>query len=110
MATAEGVAAAGGMTGLQRLKAILGGSAGNLVEGYDWFAYSSTSLYFAAHFFPKGDQTAQQLQTAAIFAAGFIARPAGAWLMGIFGDRAGRRAALTVSWALMTTALFAAPP
>ncbi len=49
------------MSPLQRIKAILGGSAGNLVEWYDWFAYSSTSLYFAAHFFPKGDATAQQL-------------------------------------------------
>ena len=72
------------MSPLQRIKAILGGSAGNLVEWYDWFAYSSTSLYFAAHFFPKGDAVAQQLQTAAIFAAGFIARPAGAWLMGVY--------------------------
>ena len=50
------------MSPLQRIKAILGGSAGNLVEWYDWFAYSSTSLYFAAHFFPKGDAVAQQLQ------------------------------------------------
>jgi MHS family alpha-ketoglutarate permease-like MFS transporter len=73
-----------------RIKAILGGSAGNLVEWYDWFAYSSTSLYFAAQFFPKGDATAQQLQTAAIFAAGFVMRPIGAWLMGIYADRAGR--------------------
>src|SRR5258705_13585794 len=92
----------GSLTAFRRIKAILGGSAGNLVEWYDWFAYSSTSLYFAAHFFPKSDQTAQQLQTAAVFAAGFIARPAGAWLMGIYADRAGRRAALTLSVALMS--------
>jgi MHS family alpha-ketoglutarate permease-like MFS transporter len=90
-----------------RIKAILGGSAGNFVEWYDWFAYSSTSLYFAAHFFPKGDAVAQQLQTAAIFAAGFVARPAGAWLMGIYADRAGRRAALTLSVALMSLGSFA---
>ena len=95
------------MSTFARIKAILGGSAGNLVEWYDWFAYSSTSLYFAAHFFPKGDATAQQLQTAAIFAAGFIARPAGAWLMGIYADRAGRRAALTLSVALMSLGSFA---
>src|SRR6476659_895560 len=104
----EGVATVGGqMTALRRLKAILGGSAGNLVEWYDWFAYSSTSLYFAALFFPKGDAVAQQLQTAAIFAAGFIARPAGAWLMGVYADRAGRRAALTLSVALMSLGSFA---
>jgi MHS family alpha-ketoglutarate permease-like MFS transporter len=107
---AEGAATAGtaeGMSPLKRIKAILGGSAGNLVEWYDWFAYSSTSLYFAAHFFPKGDAVAQQLQTAAIFAAGFVARPAGAWLMGVYADRAGRRAALTLSVALMSLGSFA---
>jgi MHS family alpha-ketoglutarate permease-like MFS transporter len=90
-----------------RIKAILGGSAGNLVEWYDWFAYSSTSLYFAVHFFPKGDATAQQLQTAAIFAAGFVMRPIGAWLMGIYADRAGRRTALTLAVALMCLGSFA---
>src|SRR5579859_3151833 len=95
------------MSSFARIKAIMGGSAGNLVEWYDWFAYSSTSLYFAAHFFPQGDATAQQLQTAAIFAAGFVARPAGAWLMGVYADRAGRRAALTLSVALMSLGSFA---
>jgi MHS family alpha-ketoglutarate permease-like MFS transporter len=105
---AQGAVAAGEpMSAFARIKAILGGSAGNLVEWYDWFAYSSTSLYFAAHFFPKGDATAQQLQTAAIFAAGFVARPAGAWLMGVYADRAGRRAALTLSVALMSLGSFA---
>ena len=67
---------------LARLRAILGGSAGNLVEWYDWFAYASFSLYFSKVFFPEeGDQTAQLLKTAAVFAVGFLARPVGAWLM-----------------------------
>ena len=61
------------MTPWARVKAILGGSAGNLVEWYDWFAYSAFTLYFADHFFPKGDRTAQLLQAAAIFAVGFDA-------------------------------------
>jgi MHS family alpha-ketoglutarate permease-like MFS transporter len=95
------------MTPMARIKAILGGSAGNLVEWYDWFAYTSTSLYFAKHFFPGEDPVGQQLQTAAIFAAGFIARPLGAWLMGIYADKAGRRAALTLSVALMSAGSFA---
>src|SRR4051794_38289778 len=88
------------MSPLTRINAILGGSAGNLVEWYDWFAYSSFALYFARHFFPKGDQTAQLLQAAAVFAVGFLMRPIGAWLMGLYADRAGRRAALTASVAL----------
>jgi MHS family alpha-ketoglutarate permease-like MFS transporter len=84
-----------------RLKAVLGGSAGNLVEWYDWFAYASFALYFAPVFFPEGDQTSQLLQTAAVFAVGFFARPVGAWLMGLYADRIGRRAAMTVSVGMM---------
>ncbi len=100
-------AAVEGMTTFRRIRAILGGSAGNLVEWYDWFAYSAFTLYFAGHFFPKGDQTAQLLQAAAIFAVGFLARPIGAWAMGVYADRVGRRAALVVSVALMSVGSFA---
>jgi MHS family alpha-ketoglutarate permease-like MFS transporter len=95
------------ITPLARLKAILGGSAGNLVEWYDWFAYSSFALYFAQHFFPKGDSTAQLMQAAAVFAVGFLARPVGAWLMGLYADHVGRRAALTLSVAMMCAGSFA---
>src|SRR3981189_1755584 len=87
--------------GQSRLRAILSGSVGNLVEWYDWYTYSATALYFAPIFFPKGDQTAQLLQTAAVFAVGFFARPIGAWLMGQYADRVGRKAALTLSVTMM---------
>jgi MHS family alpha-ketoglutarate permease-like MFS transporter len=92
---------ADGQTNLTRLRAVLGGSIGNLVEWYDWYTYSAATLYFAPIFFPKGDQTAQLLQAAAVFAVGFAARPIGAWLMGLYADRRGRRAALTLSVAMM---------
>ena len=88
-------------SGLDRIRSIVGGSAGNMVEVYDWFAYASFSLYFAKVFFPKGDQTAQLLSAAAVFAAGFLARPFGAWVMGLYADRAGRRRALMLSVSLM---------
>ena len=84
-----------------RLKSILAGSAGNLVEWYDWFAYASFAIYFAPVFFPKGDPTAQLLSTAAVFAVGFIVRPIGAYAMGRYADHAGRKAGLTLSVALM---------
>jgi MHS family alpha-ketoglutarate permease-like MFS transporter len=84
-----------------RLRNIIGGSAGNLVEWYDWYAYTSLSLYFAAEFFPKGDPTAQLLSTAVIFAVGFLMRPIGAWWMGVYGDRHGRKAGLALSVGLM---------
>ncbi|WP_219893493.1 MFS transporter [Aquisediminimonas profunda] len=84
-----------------RLKAIIGGSAGNLVEWYDWYAYSVLSIYFAPVFFPDGDPTAQLLNTAAIFAVGFLMRPIGAWIMGIYADRHGRKSGLALSVGLM---------
>lgn len=84
-----------------RLKSILAGSAGNLVETYDWFVYAAFALYFAKVFFPDGDQTAQLLNTAAVFGVGFFARPVGAWLMGLYGDRVGRKAAMVASVSLM---------
>jgi MFS transporter, MHS family, alpha-ketoglutarate permease len=85
----------------KRLKSIVAGSAGNLVEWYDWFAYATFAIYFAPVFFPKGDATAQLLNTAAIFAAGFLMRPIGAWVMGIYGDKHGRKAGLTLSVSMM---------
>ncbi len=85
----------------KRLKSIVAGSAGNLVEWYDWFAYATFAIYFAPVFFPKGDATAQLLNTAAIFAAGFLMRPIGAWVMGIYGDKHGRKAGLTLSVIMM---------
>ncbi|TWP46764.1 MFS transporter [Lentzea tibetensis] len=80
---------------------VLRGSIGNLIEWYDWYAYTAFSIYFAAAFFPKGDQTAQLLNTAAVFAVGFLMRPLGGWMLGRYADRHGRRAALTLSVTLM---------
>lgn len=84
-----------------RLGSILAGSAGNLVEMYDWFVYASFSLYFARQFFPNGDQTVQLMNSAAVFGVGFFARPLGAWLMGLYADRRGRKAAMMLSIVMM---------
>lgn len=84
-----------------RLRSIFSGSVGNMVEWYDWYVYAAFSLYFAQVFFPKGDLTAQLLNTAAIFAVGFLMRPLGGWLMGLYADRKGRKAALMASVLLM---------
>lgn len=86
----------------QRLKAIIGGSIGNLVEWYDWYAYSAFSLYFSGAFFPEADATAQLLNTAGIFAVGFLMRPIGGWMFGGIADRIGRKQAMTLSVLLMS--------
>ncbi|MDR6197439.1 MFS transporter [Siphonobacter sp. SORGH_AS_0500] len=85
-----------------QLKSIVGGSIGNMIEWYDWYAYSVFSLYFAGSFFPKDNETAQLLNTAGIFAIGFLMRPVGGWIMGAYADRKGRKAALTLSVLLMS--------
>jgi len=89
------------LTHRDRLKAILGGSTGNLVEWYDWYAYAALTLYFAPHFFPTNDSTAQLLGAAAVFAVGFLMRPLGAWMMGVYSDRKGRKSGLALSVTLM---------
>jgi len=86
----------------KRVKAIVSGSIGNLVEWYDWYAYAAFAIYFAPVFFPAGNQTAQLLNTAAIFAVGFLMRPVGGWLFGTIADRKGRKLAMTWSVLLMS--------
>ncbi|AIS16705.1 MFS transporter [Pseudomonas rhizosphaerae] len=88
-------------TTASRVKSIFSGSVGNMVEWYDWYVYAAFSLYFAQVFFPKDSLNAQLLNTAAIFAVGFLMRPIGGWLMGIYADRKGRKAALMASVLLM---------
>jgi MHS family alpha-ketoglutarate permease-like MFS transporter len=85
----------------RRIIAIVGASSGNLVEWYDFYAYSFTALYFASEFFPSGDPTSQLLNTAGIFAAGFFMRPLGGWLFGRIADRHGRRISMMVSVLMM---------
>jgi MHS family alpha-ketoglutarate permease-like MFS transporter len=77
--------------------AIVGASSGNLVEWYDFYVYAFTSLYFAGAFFPSGDRTSQLLNTAGIFAAGFLVRPLGGWLFGRIADTAGRRTSMMIA-------------
>lgn len=85
----------------ERARAIVGGSTGNLVEWYDWYAYAAFTLYFAPHFFPSDNPTAQLLGAAAVFAVGFFMRPLGAWIMGVYADRKGRKSGLALSVTLM---------
>jgi MFS transporter, MHS family, alpha-ketoglutarate permease len=89
-----------------RLRSIVGGSAGNMVEWYDWYVYAMFMVYFARVFFPSGNQTAELLSAAAVLALGFQMRPIGAWVMGIYADRKGRKAGLTLSITMMCTGSF----
>ena len=85
----------------RRIRAVIVGSIGNLVEWYDFYAYAAFQLYFAAAFFPSADPVAQQLSASVLFAATFLLRPLGGWLFGHLADRFGRRMSLTVSVLMM---------
>ena len=84
-----------------RIMAIVGSSSGNLVEWYDFYAYAFTALYFKDAFFPGSDPTVQLINTAAVFAIGFLMRPIGGWLFGRIADRAGRKTAMLISVLMM---------
>ena len=95
-----------------RLRSIFGGSIGNLIEWYDFYVYNFFALYFAKSFFPNASPTVQLLNTFGIYALGFLIRPIGGWVLGVYADRAGRKAALTFSVTLMCagSALIAIAP
>ena len=84
-----------------RIFAIMAASSGNLVEWFDFYVYAFSALYFAPSFFPKSDSTAQLLNTAGVFAAGFLMRPIGGWLFGRVADRYGRRTSMLISVTMM---------
>ncbi|MFF1452360.1 MFS transporter [Streptomyces sp. NPDC058274] len=88
--------------GREQWKKIWVGSAGNMVEWFDWFVYASFATYFAGAFFPDGNPTAQLMNTAGIFAVGFFMRPVGGWVLGRVADRKGRKTALTLTVTLMS--------
>ncbi|MFF4583496.1 MFS transporter [Streptomyces sp. NPDC001389] len=88
----------------RRRLALVGGSLGNLVEWYDWFVYASFAIYFADSFFPGDNPTTQLMNTAGIFAVGFLMRPVGGWILGRAADRHGRKSALTLTVTMMSVA------
>src|SRR5579864_5383810 len=87
----------------KRIFAIVGASSGNLVEWFDFYVYSFCAIYFAPAFFPSGNPTTQLLNTAGVFAAGFLMRPIGGWVFGRLADKRGRKTALMTSVLMMCT-------
>jgi MHS family alpha-ketoglutarate permease-like MFS transporter len=90
-----------GATAVSPIRTVLAGSVGNAVEWFDWTIYASFAIFFSRQFFPEGNETAALLATFGIFAVGFFMRPVGGWLLGIFSDRYGRKAALALTILMM---------
>ncbi len=87
------------------LRTAAAGLIGNVLEWFDYAVYGYFSKEIGSQFFPESmDPTDKDLLTFAVFWVGFAARPAGGIVLGMIGDRIGRRALLTVSIAMMGVA------
>ena len=70
---------------------IIAASVGNVIEWYDFYIFGSLAAVLATKFFEESHQVAALLSTIALFTAGFLFRPLGAFLFGWLGDRVGRK-------------------
>jgi MHS family proline/betaine transporter-like MFS transporter len=84
-----------------RAKAVLSGGIGNVMEWYDFAVYGYLASTISGLFFPSENPLAALTNTFLLFAIGFIARPLGAFVIGHYGDKAGRKNALVLTVSLM---------
>ena len=90
----------------QQKRAAIAGAVGNTVEWFDWSTYALFAVYFGPQFFPASSPTTAVLQSLAVFAVGFVARPVGSVVLGRVTDRLGRRTALAVTILITAAASF----
>ncbi len=87
-------------------RVIFASSLGTVFEWYDFYLYATLAPFFAALFFPKGNDTAALLSSFATYAAGFLVRPFGALFFGRVGDIVGRKYTFLVTITVMGAATF----
>ena len=110
MSTA-GIALATGGTRLvsraEERRVIFASSLGTVFEWYDFYLYATLAPFFAALFFPPGNDTAALLSAFATYAAGFLVRPFGALVFGRIGDLVGRKYTFLITIVVMGASTFA---
>jgi hypothetical protein len=92
--------------GTEERKVIFASSLGTVFEWYDFYLYATLAPFFAALFFPAGNDTAALMSAFATYAAGFLVRPFGAIVFGRIGDLVGRKYTFLVTIVFMGGATF----
>jgi MFS family permease len=92
--------------GKEEKRVIFASSLGTVFEWYDFYLYAVLAPFFAALFFPPGNQTAALLSAFAAYAAGFLVRPFGALVFGRIGDLVGRKYTFLVTIVFMGASTF----
>jgi MFS transporter, MHS family, proline/betaine transporter len=93
-----------GENGATMRRAIIACNIGNFIELYDFTIYGYFAATLGRAFFPSQDATASLLSSFATYGVGFLMRPVGAILIGAYGDKHGRKAALVLTIGVMATA------
>jgi MHS family citrate/tricarballylate:H+ symporter-like MFS transporter len=86
-------------------RAAFAATIGNMLEFYDFITYSFFAIQIGHTFFPAQSEYGSLMLSLATFGAGFVTRPVGGIVLGIYSDRVGRRPAMLLSFALMGTAI-----
>jgi len=96
-----------GTEGFSVKRAAFAATVGNMLEFYDFITYSFFAIEIGHTFFPVHSEYGSLMLSLATFGAGFVTRPIGGIVLGIYSDRVGRRPAMLVSFALMGAAILA---
>src|SRR5437588_2095898 len=88
-------------------RAALAATVGNMLEFYDFITYSFFAIEIGHTFFPAHSEYGSLMLSLATFGAGFVTRPIGGIVLGIYSDRIGRRPVMLLSFALMGGAILA---
>src|SRR5258706_4634048 len=92
---------------VEEKRVIFASSLGTVFEWYDFYLYATLAPFFAALFFPKGNETAALMSAFATYAAAFLVRPFGAIVFGRIGDLVGRKYTFLVTILVMGFSTFA---